>query len=84
MNSHPDFEDYSGNAPTTGLVAPTLGTDHKPVYASRCESGSMMCGGTGSGIDPTACPYGRETTSKTLYDQWYRTMDGVTSPTSFT
>jgi fibro-slime domain-containing protein len=78
MNPDPDFEDYSGNGPTTGLVAPTLGADQKPVYASRCESGSMMCGGgTSSGLDPTACPYGPETTSKTLYDQWYRTIDGV-------
>jgi len=74
---HPDFEDYSGGAQTTGLVAPTLGTDRKPVYASKCESGSAMCGGTGVGLDPTACPYGPETTSKADYDQWYRTTDGV-------
>ncbi len=74
---HPDFEDYSGGAQTTGLVAPMLGTDRKPVYASKCESGSPMCGGTGAGLDPTACPYGPETTSKADYDQWYRTTDGV-------
>jgi fibro-slime domain-containing protein len=77
MMPHPDFEDYMGGAQTTGLVAPMLGTDSKPVYASKCESGSLMCGGTGMGLDPTACPYGPETTSKALYDEWYRTMDGV-------
>jgi len=74
---HPDFEDYSGGAQTTGLVAATLGADRKPVYASKCESGSLMCGGTGNGLDMTACPYGPETTSKADFDQWYRTTAGV-------
>src|SRR5450432_1870587 len=66
---HPDFEHYAGAAQTTGLVAPTLGTDRKPVYASKCESGSTL--------DPTACPYGPQTTSKMDFDEWYRTTDGV-------
>jgi fibro-slime domain-containing protein len=67
---HPDFEHYSGSAQTTGLVAATLGADRKPVYASKCESG-------GAALDPTACPYGPQTTSKMYYDEWYRTTDGV-------
>jgi fibro-slime domain-containing protein len=65
---HPDFEAYSGPQPTTGLVSPTLGADRKPVYASKCEKANP---------DPTACPYGPQTTSQMYYDQWYRTMDGV-------
>ena len=67
---HPDFEHYSGSAQTTGLVAPTLGADRKPVYASKCESGGAV-------LDQTACPYGPETTSKMYFDEWYRTTDGV-------
>jgi hypothetical protein len=77
MPAHPDFEDYQGSGQTTGLVATTLGTDSKPVYSSHCESGSLMCGGSGAGLDPTVCPYGPETTSKALFDEWYRTIDGV-------
>jgi fibro-slime domain-containing protein len=76
-SAHPDFEDYSGGAQTTGLVAPTLGADRKPVYASKCESGSPMCGGFGNGLDPTVCPYGPQTTSKADYDEWYRTTANV-------
>jgi fibro-slime domain-containing protein len=76
MNPNPDFEHFSGGAQTTGLVAPMLGADRKPVYASKCEAGAM-CGTTGSGLDMQACPYGAETTSQADYDQWYRTMDGV-------
>ena len=29
---------------------------------------------------PTACPYGRETTSKEKFDEWYRFTDGVNQP----
>jgi fibro-slime domain-containing protein len=74
---HPDFEHYQGSAPTTGLLAPMLGTDSKPVYASKCEATGGMCDSTGMGLDMTACPYGAETTSKSLFDEWYRTIDGT-------
>jgi fibro-slime domain-containing protein len=67
---HPDFEHYSGSAQTPGLVAATLGSDRKPVFASKCNSGA-------TNLDMTACPYGPQTTSKAYYDQWYRTTDGV-------
>jgi fibro-slime domain-containing protein len=66
---HPDFEHYQGSDATKGLVAADLGADRKPVYASKCENGGTL--------DPTACPYGAETTSKMYFDEWYRTMDGV-------
>jgi fibro-slime domain-containing protein len=67
---HPDFQRYAGSAPTVGLVEPTLGADRKPVYASKCEVGTMP-------LDAAACPYGPQTTSKMAFDQWYRTIDGV-------
>jgi fibro-slime domain-containing protein len=65
---HPDFETYAGAMATTGLVAADLGADRKPVYASKCEAAAP---------DPTACPYGAQTTTKMDYDNWYRTTDGV-------
>jgi len=67
---HPDFEHYSGDKQTTGLVATTLGSNRKPVYASMCESGA-------GSLSASACPYGPETTSKADFDEWYRTTDGV-------
>lgn len=67
---HPDFDAYNGSGPTKGLVAPTLGADGKPVYASSCES------------DPDAelCKYGQQTTSRMHFDSWYRTTPGVNMP----
>jgi fibro-slime domain-containing protein len=65
-----DFETYAGGDATKGLVAPMLGADRKPVYASKCEAGTVM----GNTAD---CPYGPQTTSKAMYDEWYRTTDGV-------
>jgi fibro-slime domain-containing protein len=65
---HADFETYSGSKPTTGLLANALGADRKPVYASKCEAANP---------DPTACPYGPQTTNQADFDQWYRTTDGV-------
>ncbi|HEX3696046.1 MAG TPA: fibro-slime domain-containing protein [Polyangia bacterium] len=66
---HPDFEHFQGDDVTPNLVGPTLGADHKPVYASQCEGGAAM-------TDVT-CPYGQQTTSKMDFDQWYRPADGV-------
>jgi fibro-slime domain-containing protein len=68
---HPDFETFSGNAQTTGLVAPQLGADGKPVYASMCEVGVKKGG---------VCPYGAQTTSKAAFDQWYRVTPDVNKP----
>ncbi len=67
---HPDFEHFQGDAPTTGLVDPHLGSDGKPVYASHCEAN----------YDRTLCPYKQQTTSKEAYDQWYRATDNVNQP----
>jgi len=67
----PDFEAFAGQGATTGLVASDLGTDKKPVYASKCEGGTMSM---------ATCPYGQMTTSKANYDEWYRNTDGVNKP----
>ncbi|HSQ63839.1 MAG TPA: fibro-slime domain-containing protein [Polyangiaceae bacterium] len=66
---HPDFEAFSGNGPTTGLVATTLG-GLKPIYASQCEANPP------SG----PCPYGQQTTSQSFYNEWYRYAQGVNEP----
>jgi fibro-slime domain-containing protein len=66
-NGHPDFEHYEGYGATTGLVAPQLGADRKPVYTGRCEQPS----------NPNGCTSGQQTTSKAAFDQWYRTVAGV-------
>lgn len=64
---HPDFEAFGGQEVIQGLVAPSLGPDLKPVYASRC----------GLDMDPQACPTGRQTTDRATFDQWYRDTPGV-------
>ena len=64
---HPDFEAYSGEYPTPGLVEDNLGTNGKPVYTGICETGNM----TGP------CPYDEQTTSQVYYDQWYSDVSGV-------
>lgn len=66
-NGHPDFEIFDGKKPTTGLLAERLGVDNKPSYASRCENAP----------DKTQCPYGQMTTSRTRFDEWYRSVTGV-------
>ena len=58
---HPDFQAYSGAAPTKGLVQALLGADRKPVFASTTGDGS----------------HGRQLTGKAEFDQWYRNVDGV-------
>jgi fibro-slime domain-containing protein len=68
---HPDFEAFSGAKPTLGLIAAQLGTDQKPVYASKCEGGTMSS---------TDCPYGQQTTSQASYDVWYRNTENTNKP----
>lgn len=69
---HPDFESFLGDGITANLVERALGVDRKPVYASRCEA--SLVGGA------AACPVGPITTSKPLFDQWYRYAAGVNQP----
>ncbi|HWZ90555.1 MAG TPA: fibro-slime domain-containing protein [Polyangiaceae bacterium] len=63
---HPDFEHFSGNGASKGIVKPDLGADQKPVYAS-----------TGAFIDPVN---GQQTTTKANYDEWYRNTQDVNKP----
>lgn len=73
VGGHKDFEAaWAASTPTLGIVANELGADSKPVYASPCE--------VGAATNPAMCPWGPQTNSKTLFDQWYRSVDGVTKP----
>jgi fibro-slime domain-containing protein len=65
---HPDFETFSGGGPTAGLVAGSLGSDQKPVYAGECDD-------TGSPNPP--CLYGQQMTTKANFDEWYRDVPDV-------
>jgi fibro-slime domain-containing protein len=74
VGGHPDFERFSGDSATTGMVAEMLGTDRKPVYTGKCEQGGGGRGNRGE------CPFGQQTSSKMAFDQWYRFTDGVNKP----
>ena len=66
---HPDFEAFSGDDATPGLVAPDLGADGKPVYGAICDDAG---GGN--------CPYGQQMTTQANFQAWYRFTDGVNEP----
>jgi len=67
---HPDFEVFQGENPTTGLVAPQLSADGKPVYTGKCELGD-------AGPSADRCPYGAMTTGERNFKQWYTSDDAV-------
>jgi fibro-slime domain-containing protein len=67
----PDFEHFSGQGPTLGLVQKAIGTDRKPVYGAECDNG-------GSPNPP--CQYGQQMTTKANFDEWYRYTPGVNDP----
>jgi fibro-slime domain-containing protein len=67
---HPDFETFSGNGASKGMVQPMLGADKKPVYAPPANM-------------PLVSMYGTQSTDKAHYDQWYRDTDGVNMPIDF-
>jgi fibro-slime domain-containing protein len=68
---HPDFDTFSGIAPTTGLVQSALGADLKPVFAGNCASGSGFS---------LQCVQGQMLTTKANFDQWYRYTPNVNKP----
>jgi fibro-slime domain-containing protein len=77
-DSHPDFEmDFSGDVVRRQLVAPRLGADNKPVFASSLGCPAQQ--GT-----PMACADWEVErpviTSAQTFDQWYRNVDGVNVP----
>lgn len=59
--SHPDFEAYSGQAQTTGLVENTLGPDNKPIFKSTMGS----------------VTYGPQLTGEEEFKDWYATIAGT-------
>lgn len=73
--THPDFEmDFAGDVVRRQLVAPTLGTDRKPVFSSSIGCPAQQ--GT-----PIACANWTVErpviTSAATFAQWYRNADGV-------
>jgi fibro-slime domain-containing protein len=77
-DSHPDFEmEFSGDVVRRQLVAPRLGADNKPVFASSLGCPAQQ--GT-----PMACADWEVErpviTSAQTFDQWYRNVDGVNVP----
>ncbi len=74
-NQNPDFQgSLYGNDITKGLVADLLGTDQKPVYASKCEPSTFAMSGS------TVCPFQAETTSAADFEQWYHYTPGYNLP----
>jgi fibro-slime domain-containing protein len=71
MGGHPDFEAFSGDDASVGIVQDMLGGDKKPVYKPAADM-------------PMVSMYGQQTTDKAHYDQWYRNTDGVNQAIMFT
>jgi fibro-slime domain-containing protein len=65
---HPDFEAFSGNDASEGIVQAAL-VENKPVYAPTGPMISM---------------YGQQTTDQAHFDQWYRNVEGVNQAIEFT
>jgi len=66
---HPDFEIFSGQGISPGLVGTTLGASGKPQYTGICDD---------SVVYPAAeCPYGQQMTTQQSFDQWYTDVPGV-------
>jgi fibro-slime domain-containing protein len=68
---HPDFDAFSGNGATLGLVETALGTDLKPVFANRCGTGTTTA---------ALCPSGQQVTTQPNFDQWSRYTANVNKP----
>ena len=75
---HPDFELYSGDGITPGLVEHTLGIDGKPVYTGICESTAVADTDDPNAVaNPGLCPFGAQTTLKPYFKQWHNDIDGI-------
>lgn len=63
-DNHPDFESFSGDNASKGIVEFELGPDRKPVHVT-----------SGPNIDEQGRyegPFGRQTTGPDNFNQWYR------------
>jgi fibro-slime domain-containing protein len=82
--AHPDFEAYQGlNDIGCGMIASTLGSDTKPVFASAIGSKKRVVSGDWSALMFKSCddwngwnPAG-VITSQASFDQWYRDVPGT-------
>lgn len=68
---HPDFEAFSGEDASVGIVQDMLGPNQKPAYKPPANM-------------PLVSAYGQQTTDKAHFDQWYRNTDGVNQAIEFT
>jgi fibro-slime domain-containing protein len=67
--SHPDFEKFSGDNRTPGLVGMLL-ENNKPKYSGVCDdSEKPYDAGT------AACPYKQQTSTEANFAQWYSDAD---------
>jgi len=74
--AHPDFEmPFSGDVVRRGLVASTLGVDHKPVFSDTVGHPALKDSPTA--IDPDWSPTVPVITSAATFNQWYTTTAGV-------
>ncbi len=81
-DTHPDFQAFTGDAISPGIVAEELGMDKKPVYN---QEGPNMVEIDGEFVyfnDPET-QQGQQTTSKANFDQWYRDVPDVNQSTEF-
>lgn len=82
--THPDFESYSGlNDIGCGMVAPALGSDSKPVFASGIGTKKRVVTGDWASLSFKSCDDWNGwnpsvvITGQTSFDQWYRDVDGM-------
>lgn len=82
--THPDFESYNGlNDIGCGMVAPALGTDTKPAFASGIGTKKRVVTGDWANLAFASCDDWNGwaptpvITGQSSFDQWYRDTSGV-------
>jgi len=68
--THADFEKFSGDNKTPGLVAPTLESG-KPKYTGICDDSEKPY----AAPLPASCPYGQQMSTEANFAQWYSDSD---------
>jgi fibro-slime domain-containing protein len=67
--THPDFEKFSGDQATKGLVGPML-ANQLPVYTGICDDSESY-----SPTRPASCQHGKQTSTEANFAQWYAEND---------
>ena len=82
--THPDFESYNGlNDIGCGMVAPALGADTKPVFASGIGTKKRVVTGDWANLAFASCDDWNGwnptpvITDQTSFNQWYRNVAGM-------